>query len=148
MATSTKNSSAKRGPRNMTDTHKAALAEGREQGRIVRSYLEAIEDAQRPKRRGRKRTPESIARRLEQIEQEVDGADALQRLLLAQERLDLETELARMSEDHDGDLSDLEAEFINVAAEYAQRKGITYAAFRAIGVPAAALKAAGISRNG
>src|SRR3981081_1819908 len=34
---------AKKGPRSMTDEHKAALAEGRTQGRAVRNYLDAIE---------------------------------------------------------------------------------------------------------
>ncbi len=48
--------------RTMSDEHKAALAEGREQGGVVRRYLEALE-SHRPKR-GRKRTPESIAKRL------------------------------------------------------------------------------------
>ena len=50
----------------MSDAHKAALAEGREQGRAVRAYLDAVE-ANAPKR-GRKRTPESIAKRLDAIE--------------------------------------------------------------------------------
>ena len=35
--------------RAMSEEHKAALAEGREQGRVVRRYLEALE-SQRPKR--------------------------------------------------------------------------------------------------
>ena len=43
--------------RTMSAEHKAALAEGREQGRAVREYLEALE-AHKP-RRGRKRTPDS-----------------------------------------------------------------------------------------
>ena len=33
------------------------------------------------------------------------------------------------------------------AAGYAERKGISYTAFRSVGVPAAVLKAAGISRS-
>ena len=41
-------------PGQMSDEHKAALAEGRAQGRAVRAYLEALE-ANKP-RRGRKRT--------------------------------------------------------------------------------------------
>lgn len=40
--------------RAMSDEHKAALAEGRDQGRAVRRYLDALEQ-HRPKR-GRKRT--------------------------------------------------------------------------------------------
>src|SRR3546814_5647187 len=54
----------KRSP--MSDEHKAALAEGRNQGRAVRRYLEALE-AHKPKR-GRKRTAESIQKRLAAID--------------------------------------------------------------------------------
>ena len=47
----------------MSDAHKAALAQGRAAGnRAVRNYLEALE-AHKPKR-GRKRTPDSIKKRL------------------------------------------------------------------------------------
>ena len=41
-----------RGGRGMSEAHKAALSEGRAQGRAVRRYLEAL-DAHKPKR-GRK----------------------------------------------------------------------------------------------
>ena len=51
----------------MSDSHKAALAEGREQGRAVRRYLEALE-AHKPKR-GRKRTPDSVQKRLAAIDE-------------------------------------------------------------------------------
>src|SRR5680860_433016 len=49
----------------MSTEHKAALAEGRANGRAVREYLEALE-ATKPKR-GRKRTPESVKKRLDAI---------------------------------------------------------------------------------
>lgn len=128
----------------MSDEHKAALAEGRAQGRVVRAYLEALE-THKPKR-GRKRTTDSITRRLDSIDQELQEADALKRLQLTQERINLETELESAQ---DGvDLETLEQEFIEVAKGYAERKGISYAAFRELGVPASALKQAGISRSG
>ena len=126
----------------MTDEHKQALAVGRAEGRMVRAYLEALESS-RPKR-GRKRTKDSIARRLDRIEIEIDGADPLKRLQLTQEQIDLDQELASM--DSGVNLADLEQDFVRVAKGYAERKGITYAAFRQIGVPASVLKQAGISR--
>lgn len=126
----------------MSQDHKEALAVGRAEGRSVRAYLEALESS-KPKR-GRKRTKESIGTRLEKIESELETADALKRLQLTQEKLDLSQELESM--DTGIDLAELEAEFTRVAKGYAERKGITYAAFRQIGVPAAALKKAGISR--
>jgi uncharacterized protein YicC (UPF0701 family) len=127
----------------MSDEHKAALAEGRSQGRAVRRYLEAL-DRHRP-RRGRKRTKESIQRRLGRIEEELATADPLKRLQLIQERLDLAGELESM--DAQVDLSGLEAEFVKAAAAYSERKGISYAAWRELGVEPAVLKKAGIRRT-
>ena len=130
--------------RSMTDEHKAALAEGREQGRVVRRYLEALE-SHRPKR-GRKRTPESISKRLSSIDEKLATADPLTRLHLVQERMDLESELS--SGDGDGvDLTELEAQFISVARLYSERKGIGYEAWRAAGVEPRVLKAANIGRG-
>jgi hypothetical protein len=79
-------------PAGLSEDHKAALAEGRSQGRAVRRYLEALE-AHKP-RRGRKRTADSMRRRLEKIEEELLDADPLKRLQLVQERIDLQQELA------------------------------------------------------
>ena len=128
----------------MSAEHKAALAEGRTQSRAVRQYLEALE-AHKPKR-GRKRTPESIKKRLDTIAAQIDGADPLKRLQLVQERMDLTTELANMEDKPD--LSALEKDFTESAKAYGSRKGITYAAWRELGVDAATLKAAGITRAG
>lgn len=127
----------------MSDEHKAALAEGRAQGRAVRSYLEALA-ANRPKR-GRKRTPDSIKKRLDRIEEELGDADRLKHLQLVQERIDLERELA--APDKKVDLDALESEFLAAAKGYSERKHISYAAWREAGVSAATLKAAGISRG-
>lgn len=127
----------------MTDEHKAALAEGRSQGRAVRAYLEAIE-GHKPKR-GRKRTADSISKRLAAIDDELNEADALRRLQLTQERINLQRELE--SAQDTVDLESLEREFVRVAKGYAERKGISYAAFRELGVPASALKQAGIGRS-
>lgn len=127
----------------MTDDHKAALAEGRAQGRAVRSYLEAL-DAHRPKR-GRKRTPESMRARLATIESTIDSADPMTRLQLVQERLDLAAAIA--AAETTIDLSSLEEGFVAAAAAYGERKGISYSAWREVGVPAAVLKRAGIGRG-
>ena len=67
------------------------------------------------------------------------------RLELVQEKIDLQRQLENLG--GDVDLSALEADFIAAARPYAERKGISYAAFRAVGVPAATLKAAGVSRS-
>ena len=129
--------------RTMSDAHKAALAEGRAQGRAVRLYLEALETS-KPKR-GRKRTRESVAKRLAAVEGQLASADPVKRLQLSQERLDLQAELS--ADEETVDLAGIEAEFVAAAKPYSDRKGISYAAWREIGVPASTLKAAGISRS-
>ena len=131
----------KRSP--MSDSHKQALAQGREEGRAVRRYLEAIE-AHKPKR-GRKRTTESIQKRLASIEQKLPSADPLSRVHLIQERMDLENELAAATKKVD--LAGLESEFVRAARAYGERKGISYAAWRAAGVDPGILRKAGISRS-
>jgi len=127
----------------MSDDHKAALAEGREQGRVVRRYLEALE-ASKP-RRGRKRTPENMQRRLAAIDEELLTADPLSRVHRVQERRDLQAHLA--AGDNQIDITALEAEFVNTAAAYAERKGISYTAWRDAGVAPRVLRAAGIRRS-
>jgi hypothetical protein len=128
--------------RSMSAEHKVALAEGRAEGRAVKAYLEAL-DQNRP-RRGRRRTPDSIKQRLEAIESSLDDASPIQRLQLVQERMDLGKELAAM--DTKVDLTELEKSFVKTAGGYSERKGISYAAWRELGVPADVLKKAGVGR--
>jgi hypothetical protein len=134
-------STRKRTP--MSSEHKAALAEGRDQGRAVRRYLEALE-AHKP-RRGRKRTTDSMKKRLVAVESEIATADPLKRLHLVQERFDLENAL--QASESKIDLNQLEKDFIKSAAPYSERKGISYSAWRELGVPAAVLEKAGINRR-
>jgi hypothetical protein len=127
----------------MSDSHKAALADGRRQGLAVRRYLEALQ-AHKPKR-GRKRTPESIRRRLAKIDTELETADQLKRLQLTQEQINLNAELARL--EAGVDLSELEEAFVEAAGPYSDRKRISYTAWRAMDVPADVLARAGITRK-
>ncbi len=127
----------------MSAAHKAALAKGREEGRVVRQYLEALESTK--PRRGRKRTPDSIRRRLHTIESNLASADPLSRLHLVEERQRLQSELA-----HSGDKVDigsLEKAFVKVARAYGERKGISYSAWRTVGVSASVLQQAKIPRT-
>ncbi|MDQ3176926.1 MAG: hypothetical protein M3Q72_05165 [Actinomycetota bacterium] len=128
----------------MSDEHKAALAQGRTEGRIVRDYLEALR-SNRPKR-GRKRTEASITRRLEAIEKSLSEANPLNELKLVQERRDLLAERESMT--NGVDLSDVEEKFVQVAKEYGERQGISYSSWREVGVQPNVLKRAGISRSG
>lgn len=134
---------AKRGPKGpLTPEHKAALAAGRTEGKIVRDYLEALR-TNKPKR-GRKRTADTIQARLDAIETDLETTDALDELRLVQERRDLQKELASM--DNGVDLGALEADFVRIAKSYSARQGIAYATWRDVGVEASVLKQAGVTR--
>ncbi len=134
---------AKRKKTSMSNDHLEALAKGRSEGAAVRRYLVALEN-HKPKR-GRKRTPESMKKRLTAVEQELRTADPLARVHLLQERMDLEHALEASSDAVD--IKALEDDFVKAAKTYAERKKISYAAWREAGVDAAVLKRAGIRRT-
>ena len=82
--------------------------------------------------------------RLATIDATIDAADPMSRLQMVQERMDLVTALE--AAEQKVDMTELEAAFIEAAADYGARKKISYAAWREVGVSAAVLKRAGISR--
>ena len=122
----------------MTETEKTEVA-------AVRNYLKALE--QNAPRRGRKRTPESVERQLAVLEGEMEGVSVTKRLGLIQQRINLETDLEALQQAESVDLSALEAGFATHAAAYGGRRGISYAAWREVGVSSATLKSAGIRRS-
>jgi hypothetical protein len=127
----------------MSSAHKKALANGRNEGRIIREYLEIVE-ATKPKR-GRRRTPESIARRLAVINTELKSTDAVTKVRLIQERLNLRRELAGMKSKTE--IAAAEAQFVKVARSFSRRNDITYDAWREFGVTPTVLKKAGIEKD-
>ena len=80
------------------------------------------------------------------IDSELATADALNELKLLQERRDLQLEL--QSKSAATDHTTLEEAFVKVARSYSERQGISYTTWREIGVDAAVLSKAGISRRG
>jgi uncharacterized protein YicC (UPF0701 family) len=134
-----KSSKAKKGRGGGQNT----AARTRSQSAVVRRYLEALQ-RHRPKR-GRKRTPESIKKRLQDIERRLQEANPLQQLQLVQERMDLQNELDSLQAK--SDLSGLEDDFVKVAKEYGEQKGITYGAWRQLGVNPDVLRRAGVPRT-
>lgn len=124
----------------MSTAHKKALANGRNEGRIIREYLEIVE-ATKPKR-GRRRTPESITKRLSVIATELKTADPVTKVRLIQERMNLRNELASMKSKTE--IAAAETRFIKVAKSFSQRNDISYDAWREFGVTPAVLKRAGI----
>jgi hypothetical protein len=127
----------------MSEAHKAALAKGREEGRAVRMYLEALASGKR--RPGRQRTPVSIKKRLAKLDQEIETADSFDRLHLVQERRNLEVNLAEAEQP--SDLVGLEKGFVKAAKTYGERRGIAYSTWRMVGVRPDVLQKAGIART-
>ena len=128
----------------MTAEHKAAMARGRAEGEVVRDYLEALR-TKKPKR-GRKRTPDSIKKRLEPIEAELQrrrppstscGWCRSAATSAASSRRWAAASTSARSR----------TAFVKVAKAYSERQGISYAVVaRRRRVEAAVLKRAGISR--
>ena len=125
----------------MTDDHKAALARGRTEAAAIKRYLQAL-DSRRP---GRPVTLAGLQEKLDLLIAKIaDEEDALKKVDLVQMRLDTEQRIAGFEE---VDFETLEAEFVRYARVYSERKGISYSAWREIGVPASVLRQAGIPRT-
>lgn len=136
-------SAPKASRRSMSAEHKEALAAGRTQGAAVRRYLNYL-DGQ--KQRQRRVSPEEMERKLAQIKANLQTADPITQLQLHQQRITIEQRLRNTSSDV-GDGSDIESQFVEAVVDYSARKGITWSAWRSMGVPAAVLSRAGLSRK-
>jgi len=127
----------------MSAEHKAALAKGRRESRAIKQYLEGLKS----RRPGRPVTPTTLKKRIDDLQSKISSEmDALKAVELRQARIVAEQALARAESAMD--LADLEKGFVKNAKSYSNRKGISYAAWREAGVPAALLKEAGLSRGG
>jgi hypothetical protein len=126
----------------MSPEHKAALVQGRKEAKAIKSYLDAL-GTRKP---GRPVTKDSVEKRLASIDNRLkEETDTLKRLDLHQSRIEAESALSSFSDSVD--LTALEDDFTKVVKGYAERKGISYAAWRGAGVSAATLKKAGIART-
>lgn len=127
--------------KSLSAEHKLALAAGRDESRAVRRYLEALHAlGSRPFLDRR----ESMAKRIEEIDAQLAKVEPAIKVRLIQERMDLYAQLKAGSEK--GSLDQLEEDFVSVASGYSARKGISYAAWREVGVGEAVLERAGIAR--
>lgn len=123
----------------MSQEHKEALARGRLEARTIKAYLRAIEG----RKPGRPVTKESLEKRLVAVSEKIDASDdPLKTVDLVQTRLDIEKALVQA--DDAQNIEGLEAGFVEHAKAYSERKGISYTAWREVGVPASVLKSAGI----
>lgn len=126
----------------MSEEHKEALARGRREARAIKAYLKALES----RRPGRPVSKESLQKRLDKINEKLGAADnPLETVDLIQSKLDLEKSLAEV--ENAQDMESLEAGFVENAASYSERKGVSYTAWREFGVPAKVLRTAGIKET-
>jgi len=126
----------------MSAEHKAALAEGRRQAKAIKSYLQAL-GARKP---GRPVTSDSLAKKIENLNAKIESeTDPLKRVEMVQQRLDAEDTLDNLSDAVN--FTQLEADFVQAAKTYSDRKGISYSAWREAGVPADVLRSADIART-
>ena len=72
----------------------------------------------------------------------MESADAVGRLHLVQERIDLQKAIE--AAEQNVDIGELEEAFVSIAASYSDRKGISYQAWREVGVTPAILRQAGV----
>ena len=127
----------------MSEEHKAALARGRRESRAIKQYLESLKS----RRPGRPITPASLRKRIDDLGARISAeSDPVKAVELRQSRIDAEEALAKA--ENAPDMAELEKGFVKTARSYSKRKGISYAAWREVGVPAALLKQAGITRSG
>ena len=132
--------SADQKTREVTPEHKAAMIQGRTETRVVRQYLEALGGTRQAG--GRRRSKETLERKLAAVEEAIGSADPVTHLQLVQERIDLEKAIE--AAEQSVDIEELESAFTQIAASYSERKGISYQAWREVGVEVRVLRAAGI----
>jgi len=126
----------------MSQEHKDALALGRRQGRAIKAYLAAL-GSRRP---GRPVTAESLQARITRLDaKRAAERDPLKRVELVQQRMNAADALKLV--ETTANISALERGFVENALGYSERKGISYGAWREAGVPADALRKAGIPRS-
>lgn len=126
----------------LSDDHKAALAKGRSEARTVRAYLDALA-TKKPRGTANAAT---LRQRLERLTEQIEAEqNSLKRLQLIQQRFNVEDKLKAL--DNSVDYEALEAAFVDAAASYSERKGISYSAWREAGVAPDVLKTAGVRRT-
>jgi ribonuclease PH len=104
----------------------------------VAAYLTALRAPKVPKR-----SRANLEKRRSQVEEWIaEEQSPIRQVELIQRRLDIDAQLAQA--DQADRLAELEEAFVNVAASWAERSGVTAAALREVGVPASVLRRAGL----
>jgi hypothetical protein len=125
-------------PRGNRSPDVAAMQAGGREARAINAYLDAIAEPA-PFRRGI--TP---AKQLERVENHLarEGLRPSERVVLIQKRMDLQAQ-----QTPEVDLEALTEDFVKYAGSYSERHGISYGAWRTMGVPASVVKRLGLRRS-
>jgi hypothetical protein len=116
----------------------AACGVRRAETNAVAAYLTALKAPKVPAR-----SRAALENRRVQIEQWLaEESSPIREVELIQQRPDIDAQLAQI--DQAARLPELEEAFVNVAASWAKRTGVTAAALREVGVPASVLRRAGL----
>jgi|SRR5215471_1159193 len=150
-------------------THGSAMSNGKgkasklsmpKQSRMIGRYLDRLDEMSEQRANGKRHhkgvplgalpgfashstDPDEIDRAADTIEARAQEATAVKALRMLQRVIELREAAANLRET--GGVDAVEQDFIAVAASWAAENGISYAAFRAMGVSAAVLRDAGIS---
>ncbi len=131
-------------PKTVTADQKLAMKEGRRDSGHIDAYLKAIA---RPKPRGRPDRLDQLAQRLNKAQAEAASSEGIARLKSLQTAADLQHRIDSATAGNEEDTVALESAFVDVAARYSERHGISYATWREAGVPASMLKRAGVRQT-
>lgn len=130
--------------RSLSAEHKQALVSGRAEARAVRRYLEALTASLPDHPSLGDEDPDVISARMRQIDAQLAAAEPALKVRLIRERMDLYARLKALGGQKR--LDDLEQDFVAAAGAYSARKGISYDAWRQVGVDESVLERAGIRR--
>lgn len=120
--------------RRLSAAEREAIIEAKRQSQQISHYLRSLTGP-------RTIDPEVLAEKIVQAKELVGSTTGLKRLAAVQRQRDLERMKGGTGQ------SQYEGEFIKYAKTYGEKNGIDYGSWRAVGVDAAVLKKAGISRT-
>jgi len=122
-----------------------AMQVGRRQSNAVDVYLVSLDVE---KVRGRGSRP-MLERRLVDLDRQIEEAPSPHdRVIRIQRRMDVVAALSGMTDPDPDELRRIEDAFVAAVGPYSERHRISYAAWRAVGVPAAVLRRAGFTTPG
>lgn len=122
-----------------------AMQDRRRHRRTVSKYLSALEERKANRKPGRPRNVQSITGQLNKAEDLKSTATGLQRLEAIQTVEDLTEDLEQLKKQA-AHITTLENEFISIAKEFGELKGISYKSWCKQGVEEAVLERAGIRK--